>query len=410
MDEGIIMSRLKQLLIIVCVSWCVDVKSTEQPSYQLILDADFSGTKASSVSIERGIRTALAEQDNMAAGYAIELVIANHHGSTPRSKKNLVAVVNNPQALAVFSGLHSPPLLANRSYINNNQLLLLDPWAAASPITRGKDRENWIFRLSVDDAKAGYVIANSAIKEGFTKPYLLLEKTGWGKANNKTMVNALNALGIEPVGISWFNWGIGVHGAKIKLRNIHKSGADVIFLVANAAEGKTFADAILALEAPIRLPLRSHWGITGGDFVTHIDGYLKSKQQLQFIQTKFSFITTVRSPFADKVLTSAQSLFSDIESASDIKAQTGFVHAYDLTKILLSAINQAGLTGDLLADKRAIHHALENLEQPVKGLIKTYKRPFSTVDASNPDGHEALSLSDYLMGYYGENNDVVLLK
>ena len=30
----------------------------------------------------------------------------------------------------VFSGLHSPPLLANKSFINNQATLVLDPWVA----------------------------------------------------------------------------------------------------------------------------------------------------------------------------------------------------------------------------------------------------------------------------------------
>jgi len=404
------MNRLHKLLIIVLLGLSGAVAAQDKPTYQLVLDADFSGTKASSVSIERGIRTALAQQNNMAGGYKFELVLRNHHGSAPRSRKNLKQVVANPRALAVFSGLHSPPLLANRSYINNNKILLLDPWAAASPITRGQDKENWIFRLSVDDAKAGYVIANAASKEGFKRPYLLLEKTGWGRANNQTMVKALSALGIEPVGISWFNWGLGIHGAKINLRNIYNSGADVIFLVANATEGKTYADAILALEPELRLPIRSHWGITGGDFVNHIDDFLKAPQQLQFIQTKFSFITQPQSKRGIEVFELAQRLFGDIKSTSDIKAQTGFIHAYDLTKILLSAIEQVTLSGDVIADRVAIHHALENLESEVEGLIKTYRKPFSPVTNDAPDGHEALSLPDYLMGYYGTNNDVILLK
>ncbi len=403
------MLKLNKLLLIAMIFVTYVAQAIPKPTYQLILDADFTGTKASSIAIERGIRTALAEHNNSAGGYQLELVLRDHHGSTPRSKKNLKDVVKNPQALAVFSGLHSPPLLANRSFINNNQILLLDPWAAASPITRGDDKENWIFRLSIDDAKAGFTIVNSALKEGYKKPYLLLEKTGWGKANNKTMVKALKAQGVEPVGIAWFNWGLGIHEAKIKLRNIKNSGADVIFLVANAAEGKTYADAIIALEPQVRLPIRSHWGITGGDFAQHIDDLLKAEHHLQFIQTKFSFISKPQPQLAIEVLNLAKSLFPEIKTGSDITAQTGFIHAYDLTKIFLSAIEQVQLTGNVKIDRRAIHQALENLNGEVKGLIKTYKRPFSAVSPSNPDGHEALSLSDFLMGYYGINNDVILI-
>ena len=127
------MLKLNKLLLIAMIFVTYVAQAIPKPTYQLILDADFTGTKASSIAIERGIRTALAEHNNSAGGYQLELVLRDHHGSTPRSKKNLKDVVKNPQALAVFSGLHSPPLLANRSFINNNQILLLDPWAAASP-------------------------------------------------------------------------------------------------------------------------------------------------------------------------------------------------------------------------------------------------------------------------------------
>ncbi|NRA59878.1 MAG: hypothetical protein HRU25_02995 [Psychrobium sp.] len=53
------------------------------------------------------------------------------------------------------------------------------PWAAAGPITRSKQAENRIFRFSIDDAKAGHFIAKQAIAQGFKRPYLLLEDTGW---------------------------------------------------------------------------------------------------------------------------------------------------------------------------------------------------------------------------------------
>ena len=148
---------------------------------------------------------------------------------------------------------------------------MLDPWAAAGPITRTKNANNWIFRLSIDDSNAGTFISKQAIKEGFNKPYLLLEDTGWGRSNKNTMEKALAVTNIKPNGITWFNWGLGINHAKLLLREVQASGADVIFFVGNANEGKTFAKAMLALEKELHLPIRSHWGITGGDFTEVID-------------------------------------------------------------------------------------------------------------------------------------------
>ena len=310
----------------------------------------------------------------------------------------------------VFSGLHSPPLLANKAFINENKILLLDPWAAAGPITRSTSMNNWIFRLSVDDSNAGRFISKKALEEGFSKPYLLLEDTGWGRSNNKTMTQALKESSIKPVGLSWFNWGAGKNHAKVLLRDIKSSGADVIFFVGNSAEGVTFTQAMVELPKNIRLPIRSHWGITGGDFTQKVPAIQRDKIDLQFIQTNFSFLNDDLSPFAQDVLALSIETNKEIKDKGDIKAQTGFIHAYDLTKIMISAIKQIKLTGNKNKDKALIHHALEHLMHPVQGLLKEYQQPFTAYSKNKPNAHEALTIEDYAMGRYNNKNEVILLK
>jgi len=174
---------------------------------RLYLDADQTGSQSSSISIERGIRTALSEVGNKLGGRDVEIVLKNHRGNNSRSKSNLQESLDDKQALAVFAGLHSPPLLAHRDFSNDNQVLLLNPWAAAGPVSRPASSENWIFRLSVDDSKAGQLIVSHAtLQDHKQHPALLLENTGWGKSNERTMTTACAELGIEPTGVFWFNW------------------------------------------------------------------------------------------------------------------------------------------------------------------------------------------------------------
>jgi branched-chain amino acid transport system substrate-binding protein len=138
--------------------------SAQEPTpIRLYIDADYTIAKSSAISIERGVRTALSEVDDQFAGRPIELVRKDHRGSLPRSKRHLDQYLKDEQALAVVSGLHSPPLLAHRDFIKNQEILVLDPWAAAGPITRFPSTENWIFRLAVDDTKAGQVIVDHAL-------------------------------------------------------------------------------------------------------------------------------------------------------------------------------------------------------------------------------------------------------
>lgn len=382
-----------------------------QDKIRLYIDADRTGARASGVAIEQGIRVALDEVDNQLAGRNVELVIRDHHGSSVRSKRHLDEYLKDDNALLVYSGLHSPPLLNNLRFINENEILVLDPWAAAGPITRFSGSQNWIFRLSVDDSKAGTVIVENALKEGLNKPYLLLEDTGWGKSNLKTMRLALEKKGLSPVGVQWFNWNLGETGAKIMLRNIAAAGADSILMVANAPEGKTFAKSMLALSEKERLPLRSHWGITGGDFAQVIDSSLRKQLDLKFLQTSFSFISSKETALSEKAFLTAKTLFPDtIKEYADIQAPTGFVHAYDLTRLLIAAVNKAPLTGDIIKDRALIREAMENLNTPIQGLIKTYQTPFTAYDETTPDAHEALGIEDLVMAYYGEDNQILLDK
>ena len=373
------------------------------PSFQLILDADMSsGAKVAGRSIEQGIRVALSEVNNQVQGVNLELVIKDHRGSTPRSLSHLNEFLNNESALVVFGGLHSPPLLANKDFINANQILTLVPWAAAGPITRSSTNENWIYRLSIDDSRAGsFIVDRSIVKEKFKKPYLLLEQTGWGRSNLKTMSQQLEHLDIAMAGQHMFNWNIGIHEAKVIARNIANSGADVVFLVANAPEGKVLLEALMDDEGTRSIAVRSHWGITGGDFYQSLKASTRDTMDLKFIQTDFSFVSSDLSDQAQQVFARAQTLFpQDLSNVDDIQAPTGFVHGYDLTRLLLETMGKVDMARSVVQIRKDIKDQLESLDTQVRGLIRDYKRPFSEYTANNLNAHEAIDPENYAMGYF----------
>ncbi len=378
-----------------------------QQKYTLYLDADFSGATASSDAIRQGINTALAEVDYQLQGIQFELVLKNHRANSLRSKRNLEAFLADEQALLVFSGLHSPPLLANKSYINENKILLLDPWAAAGPITRSNSKQNWIFRLSIDDSNAGIFISQQALKQGFKKPYLLLEDTGWGRSNERTMKKALESRGLQAVDTVWFDWDIGKNGTRVILNDLFSKGVDVIFFVGNAPEGITFFKSMSDRAEGSRIPIRSHWGITGGDIFEVLGPeILVDDIDLKFIQTSFSFLEPLQSDFSKDVFYRASSMFDKIKSPVDITAPCGFIHGYDITRLLISAINSVSLTGNIAKDRELVRLALENIKTPVQGLIKEYKNPFSAYSKDNLSAHEALGTSDLRMATYTEDGGI----
>jgi branched-chain amino acid transport system substrate-binding protein len=106
-------------------------------------------------------------------------------------------------------------------------------------------------------------------------------------------------------------------------------------------------------------------------------------------------------------MTRAKKLFPEEFTSPDmVKAPAGFIHAYDLGRLAISALQQIKLTGNIQQDRLLFKHTLESLQQPVQGLIKEYKQPFSKWSEDHQDAHEALRLENFCMATFGEHNQI----
>ena len=383
----------------------------EEKIIRIYQDADLSNHAESSMAIQKGIEVAFKETGNEIAGHKIEFEYLDHRGNVARSKQNYEKFLADPKALAIYSGIHSPPLIRNREFINKNGALTLVPWAAGGPITRHPSPENWIFRLSVDDMRAGqFMIDHAMNNKGCKNPHLLLESTSWGDSNLASMSKALLSHGVSSPGVTRFSWNTQAQAARIMLRNIISSADDCIILVANAKEGAVITQALLDIKSHI--PIISHWGITGGDFHEKITNEKRKMLDLSFIQSCFAFTNDNQTAFSNATFENLKKHAKGAISApEDLRSAVGFIHAYDLTRILIATIKQAGLSGDIAEDRNAIRLALENLQKPVEGLIKTYNAPFSTFDAQNNiNAHEALHIEDYCMARYGDSDEITIIE
>lgn len=377
-----------------------------EKKYTLYLDADFSHALASSESIERGFLIAIDE--TLPDHIQLDIVRKDHRGNSRRSLKNLNDFLKDSTALAVITGLHSPPVLSNLAFISANRILTLDPWAAAGPITRYSKGENWVFRLSVDDTKAGGFLIRKAALEGFKKPYLLLEETGWGRSNYNTMTRAIEDAGLTLSGVSWFNWSLGDSSARNLLRQARDADADVIMLVANTPEAVTLSQAMISGGKALQLPIRSHWGLTGGNYTDLVTAQQRAKLDLKFIQTRFSFLDNVLSDTEQNVLKRIQQIAPTTDDPHKTAPVTGFAHGYDLGLLFVQAMLESELTGDILQDRLNVRSALENLRAPVQGLVKLYQRPFQPFSPDQPDAHEALGAEDLVLGRFRDDGLIVI--
>jgi branched-chain amino acid transport system substrate-binding protein len=398
-------------LIGLCVSLLMSCSVwSDNKVLRLYHDADWSNYTESSESILRGVEVALSEINHTVQGYRIEVIKKNHGGNVMRSLGNSEGFVTDPQALAVISGMHSQPLIKNRRFINENKVLTLVPWAAGGPVTRYPSAKNWVFRLSVDDTKAGKVLVDYALdNKGCKAPHMLLADNPWGDSNLASMGKALRSRGKDAASVTRFSWGLKRHSASSKVADIISGGADCILLVANVIEGVELVKAVAALDVKQRLPIISHWGITGGDFHYLVNAEERNKIDLTFIQTCFSFMDEPLSIKGEEVLRKAMKQYPNaIKTSQDIRSPVGFIHGYDLTKLFIAALDQVELGADMLQNRDRLRLALENIQQPVEGLVKIYQKPYSVFGDNNIDAHEALGVDSYCMAAYDDQDNIIV--
>lgn len=357
------------------------------------LDAEFSlDNSISAQAIEKGMRIAIAEinaQGGVLKGRPLELVTRDNGSIPARGIKNIREFAAMPDLVAVFGGRFSPVLLEEMNTVKETRMLLMAPWSSADPIIDNDMHPNSVFRLSLRDSLAMPKMFQVSAQRGFQNIGLLLTNTGWGRSN-RDAAEAYAQSHPQPriVHTAWYNF--KDKSLIDKYESLLKAGAQAVILVANDDEAAVLVREVAALPAARRIPILSHWGVAGGEFVAQAGPAL---EQVDFtvIQT-FSFFKARPQALANFF---KQAKDFGITRPEDVRAPTGVAHAYDLTHILARAIDRAGST-----DRARVRDALEKVGS-YRGLIKTYPQPFTN------RRHEALGPEDLLMARFRPDGTLI---
>ena len=358
------------------------------------LDAEFGhSTSTSAQAVQQGIQIALDEINaagGVLGGRKIELLTRDNRSITAVGVDNFRELAQVKDLIAVFGGKFSPIYVESLPVAHQLGLPLMDPWGSADPITDHQFRPNYVFRLSLKDSWAAPAFIRFAQQQHQAKRVgFLLPNTAWGRSNQAALDKAADAAKIKVVGERWYNW--GDKSLVQRYQELRAAGAQVLVLIANEVEGATLVKEMAALPADQRIPIISHWGITGGEFA-RMSGDALDKVDLSVIQT-FSFLHP-QSPRAKALVTAMTKRYGAV-SAEQIKSPVGVAQAYDLTHLLVQALQKAGST-----DRPSIRNALEKLP-PWTGAIQHYAAPFSHTR------HDALSTERIFFARYTAQDTLV---
>jgi branched-chain amino acid transport system substrate-binding protein len=351
------------------------------------IDGEFGlDNSTSAQAVELGMRAAIAEINaagGVLHGRPLQIVIKDHRSIPARGIRNIQEFAAMPELVAVFGGRFSPVVIEELPTLRATHTLFMAPWSSADVIVDNDMRPNYVFRLSLRDSLAMPRLLQAAQRRGLKRIGLLLTNTSWGRSNAEAATRASEHMpAVKIVGTSWYNW--RDTSLVDKYQHLRAAGAQAILLVANDDEAAILVREVAALPKEQRLPLLSHWGVTGGDFAAQAGPALQ-QVDLSVIQT-FSFFRA--DPARVRHFLDSAAKVSKVRRIEDIMSPVGAAQAYDLTHILALAIARAGST-----DRKAVRDALERLGT-YRGLVKTYSPPFT------PARHEALGPEQLLLARY----------
>jgi len=389
------MKRISALLSSAFFLLSIVLPSYAQESIIIGLDADMSAVaKEGGLAIQRGAEIAINEINAQGGllGKQLKLVVKDHKGNPARGIANLKSFSKMDNLAAVLGGVHTPVALQELPFIHSNRIIYLDPWAAGTPIVDNKFEPNYVFRVSIRDEQAGKVILSHAKKRNLKKVGLLLERTGWGRSNEKSMSQAAKENDINIASIAWFNW--GQKSLTKEITQLINEGSQAILLVANAPEGAIAAQEMLTIDKAKRVPIISHWGIAGGNFVKKVGLEQLNQLDISTIQT-YSFAQPTNNKINENVLSAYRKQYDEKVMAKGIPGAVGTAHAYDLVHLLAIAIKKSNNL-----DSVVIRDNLEKIKS-YSGLVKHYKPPFTKTK------HDALWAEDYILSRFDSQGHLV---
>lgn len=246
-----------------------------------------------------------------------------------------------------------------------------------------------IFRFAAHDGIQSAMVVEQAINQKFTKVAILHDSTNYGVSGRDDLVDQIKKQGnkLQVVATEKFNKGDKEMTAQ--LLSAQAAGAQAILIWGIGPELAAVANSMAKIG--LKVPLIGGWTLSMSNFIDNAgkngDGALMPE----------TFIEEAITPRIKSFIEGYHKTYNVTRIPSPVSAAQG----YDAVYIFAAAVKQAKST-----DTTKIKSALEDLNEPVKGVITTWKHPFSKWDPANVETHEAFRREQTVMGVVSDGHVV----
>lgn len=285
----------------------------------------------------------------------------------------------------VIGSVNTGVVMAGDKYLQEKGITkIICPAAGSKSMTQWLDPkvpDLSIFRFAAYDGIQSAMVVEEAINRKFTKVAVIYDSTNYGVSGRDDLLDQIKKQGnkLEIVAQEKFN--IGDKDMTAQLLKAKSGGAQAILIWGIGPELAAVANGMAKIG--LKVPLIGGWTLSMSNF---IDNAGKNGNGTLMPQT---FIEEPITPKAKAFIDAYHKAYNVTRIASPVSAAQG----YDAVYIFAAAVKQAGTT-----DTKKIKLALEDLKEPVKGVIATWNKPYAKWDPNNVESHEAFRREQVVMG------------
>ncbi len=363
-----------------------------EDTLKLALTGPFSGGSAPmGTSMRDGAKLAINEI-NAAGGIhlgnkklRIEIIERDDEGKNDRGALIAQELSSMPNLSGVIGTVNTGVAISGDKHFQENGITkIITPAAGSASMAQWSKagvKDLSIFRFAAHDGIQAAMVVEEAIKRNFIKVALLHDSSNYGASGREDLLAQIKLQGNKLNVVTTEKFNVGDKDMTAQLLRTRASGAQAILIWGVGPELAAIANGMA--KNNIKLPLIGGWALSMSNF---IDNAGKNSNGAMMPQT---FIEEAINPRVKNFITHYYKTYNVNRIPSPVSAAQG----YDAVLIFAAAAKQAQST-----DTKKIKLALENLREPVPGVIATWKKPFSTWDVNNPQTHEAFRHEHVVMG------------
>ena len=358
---------------------------------KLAITGPFTGGSAPmGASMRDGAKLAISEI-NAAGGIQvggakmkIEVIERDDEAKNERGALIAQELAAMPDLSGVIGSVNTGVVMAGDRHLQEKGITkIITPAAGSASMTQwvGKVKDLSIFRFAAHDGIQSAMVVEEAITRGFTKVAILHDATNYGVSGRDDLQREIKKQGDKLQVVATEKFNIGDKDMTAQLLRAKQGGAEAILIWAIGPELAAVANgkAKMGLQAP----LIGGWTLSMSNF---IDNAGKNGNGALMPQT---FIEDPITPKAKSFIEAYHKTYGVTRIPSAVSAAQG----YDAVYLFAAAVKQAGS-----GDTKKIKAALEDLKEPVEGVITTWRHPYSKWDSQNVETHEAFRREQTVMG------------